>query len=137
MRIPYHPPPCIVVPVYNAVNETVACLHAVIRETRPPYRILVLDDASPDPDVPSALSSLAERFPILELFRNERNLGFAANVNQGIALAQGDVVLLNSDTVVSRNWLDKLIACAYSRVDAATVTPLSNAAGAFSTPINN
>ena len=137
MRMPYHPPPCIVVPVYNAVNETVACLHAVIRETSPPYRILVLDDASPDPDVPSALSSLAERFPILELFRNEHNLGFAANVNQGIALAQGDVVLLNSDTVVSRNWLDKLVACAYSRVDAATVTPLSNAAGAFSTPINN
>ena len=102
MRMPYHPPPCIIVPVYNAVNETVACLHAVVRETRPPYRILVLDDASPDPEVARALGSLAEQYPILELFGNERNLGFAANVNQGIALAQGDVVLLNSDTVVSR-----------------------------------
>ena len=137
MRMPYHPPPCIIVPVYNAVNETVACLHAVVRETRPPYRILVLDDASPDPEVARALGSLAEQYPILELFGNERNLGFAANVNQGIALAQGDVVLLNSDTVVSRDWLDKLVACAYSRNNVATVTPLSNAAGAFSTPENN
>ena len=136
-RIPFHPAPCIIVPVYNAVKETIACLCAVVSETRPPYRILVLDDASPDPEVARALGSLAERYPILELFRNERNLGFAANVNQGIALAQGDVVLLNSDTVVCRDWLDKLVACAYSRKDAATVTPLSNAAGAFSTPENN
>ena len=134
---PFVPPPCIIVPVYNAPTETEACLRAVIRETCPPYRVLILDDASPDPAVASMLSSLAKEYPILELHRHKYNLGFAANVNYGMALAEGDVVLLNSDTVVSNGWLDKLVACAYSRSDVATVTPVSNAAGAFSVPENN
>ena len=134
---PFAPPPCIIVPVYNAPKETDACLRAVIRETRPPYHVLVLDDASPDTSVAPMLSALVKEYPILELHRHKHNLGFAANVNYGMALAEGDVVLLNSDTVVSSGWMDKLVACAYSRTDVATVTPVSNAAGAFSVPENN
>ena len=134
---PFVPPPCIIVPVYNATKETETCLRAIIRETLPPYRVLVLDDASPDATVAPMLRALAEEYPMLELHWHERNLGFAANVNHGMTLAEGDVVLLNSDTVVSRAWLDKLVACAYSRPNVATVTPVSNAAGAFSVPENN
>ena len=134
---PFEPPPCIIVPVYNAPRETEACLRAVIRETRPPYRILVLDDASTDSSVVPMLNTLAEEYPILELHQHKHNLGFAANVNYGMTLAKGDIVLLNSDTIVSRGWLDKLVACAYSRTDVATVVPVSNAAGAFSVPENN
>ena len=134
---PYSPPPCIIVPVYNAPEETEACLRSIVRETYLPYRVLVLDDASSDPLVSPMLRDLAEEFPILETHRHDDNLGFAANVNFGMRLAEGDVVLLNSDTVVSTGWLDRMVACAYSRTDVATVTAVSNAAGAFSAPENN
>ena len=134
---PFSPPPCIVVPVYNAPHETNRCLHSIIRETHPPYRLLVLDDASTDATVAPMLRALQHTYAVIELHRHEKNLGFAANVNYGMAETDGDVVLLNSDTIVSSGWLDKLIASAYSRTDVATVTPVSNAAGAFSVPDNN
>ncbi len=69
--------------------------------------------------------------------RNDANLGFTATVNRGCALAPGDVVLLNSDTEVTADWLEKLSACAASSSNVATVPALSNAAGAFSLPVNN
>jgi GT2 family glycosyltransferase len=37
-----------------------------------------------------------------------------------------DVVLLNSDTIVTARWLDKLIDASVSSGDIGTVTPLSN-----------
>src|SRR5260221_8468864 len=45
-----------------------------------------------------------------------------------------DVVLLNSDTVVTPRWLEKLVDAAYSSGDAGTVTPLSNHATLCSVP---
>ena len=46
-----------------------------------------------------------------------------------------DVVLLNSDTEVTRNWLSKIQNCAYSKPAVATVTPLSNNATLASVPV--
>ena len=45
-----------------------------------------------------------------------------------------DVLLLNSDTVVTNNWLNNILKCAYSSNDIATVTPLSNNATICSVP---
>ena len=129
--------PCVIVPVYNAPGETEDCLRSVIRETRGPYRLLVLDDASTDERIGPLLNSLKGEHPTMEVYRHEKNKGFAANVNDGMMRAEGDVVLLNSDTIVSAHWLEKLTSCAYYYPHVATVTPLSNGAGAFSTPKNN
>ena len=46
-----------------------------------------------------------------------------------------DVLLLNSDTVVTKGWMDKIIACAYSSPEIGTVTPMSNAATLCSVPV--
>jgi glycosyltransferase involved in cell wall biosynthesis len=51
-----------------------------------------------------------------------------------MAASQRDVVLLNSDTVVTERWLDKLQAAAASAADIATVTPFSNDATICSIP---
>src|SRR5207245_890263 len=51
-----------------------------------------------------------DRFPNLKIIRNERNVGFAAAVNQAAALAGSSIlVLLNQDTVVDRGWLQELL----------------------------
>ena len=42
--------------------------------------------------------------------------------------------MLNSDTIVTKNWLDKIHACAYSNDKIATVSPLSNNATICSIP---
>jgi GT2 family glycosyltransferase len=45
-----------------------------------------------------------------------------------------DVVLLNSDTIVTPTWLNALRASAYSKPKIGTVTAMSDNAGAFSFP---
>jgi GT2 family glycosyltransferase len=51
-------------------------------------------------------------------FTTTENLGFVATVNRGMALSQdNDVLLLNSDTEVANDWLDRLQRAAYSAAD--------------------
>ncbi|PHQ64557.1 MAG: hypothetical protein COC10_00265 [Sphingobium sp.] len=131
--------PCtIVIPVYNAPDEVRACIESVIkhsdlRETQ----VLIIDDGSPDP----AIAPLLDRFagiPGLTIMRSPRNLGYTKTINLGIAHAAGrDVILLNSDTVVTPRWLEGLRATAYSRSGVGTVTAMGDNAGAFSFPTFN
>ncbi len=127
----------IIVPVYNALAETIDCLRSVILNTSDVHSIIVIDDASTDPGVRPTLKKFTQPHPHMKLICHEENQGYTATINEGCAMAQGDLVILNSDTVVTENWLEKLHEAAYSRPDIATVTPLSNAAGAFSIPENN
>ena len=59
------------------------------------------------------------------LIDNKDNQGFVRTVNIGMQYSHHDVVLLNSDTEVTRNWLSKIQNCTYSKPAVATVTTLS------------
>ncbi|HEY2864977.1 MAG TPA: glycosyltransferase [Casimicrobiaceae bacterium] len=127
----------IVVPVYNAANDLERCIGSVLEHTTGDYRLIVIDDASPDPAVRAYLSRLdTRRLPQLLMLANERNLGFTLNANRGVDAARpdSDVVLLNSDTVVTRGWLDALARCAASDPSIGTITPFSNNAEICSLP---
>lgn len=127
-------PAVVVVPVYGGASKTVACLDSVLRDLRRPSRLIVVDDASPEPDLVQALDKLVRQRRIT-LIRNPRNMGFAASANAGLRAATGhDAVLLNSDTLVPPGWLDALRNVAYSAPDIGTVTPLSNDATILSYP---
>ncbi len=133
-RIAAAPPVCVVIPVYNAPEETDRCLASVRRCTPETVRIVVLDDASPDARVAGVLKRHGAD-PRVEVRRNPENLGFTRNVNQGMSLAgEADVVLLNADTEVGPLWLQNLRMAAYSGDRVGTATPFSDNAGAFSAP---
>lgn len=127
----------VVIPVYNAAEDVKGCLESLVRHTLHPHQILLIDDCSPDSTILPLLHGYAKNYPHIHLRHNPVNRGFTRTVNIGCRLAPADVVLLNSDTQVTPGWLEKLAACAMSRDHVATVTPLSNAAGAFSVPQNN
>ncbi len=120
------PPVDVVVAVHGGTAHTLACLDSVLASLARPSRLIVIDDASPEPGLVAALDALARRRRIT-LIRNTRNLGFAASANVGMRAAAGrDVVLLNSDTLVGPGWLEELRGVAYGAGDIGTVTPLSN-----------
>ena len=124
----------VVVPVYGAAQQTLACLDSVLANLERPNRLLVVDDASPEPELVRALDELARRKRI-RLIRHARNVGFAGSANSGLAATAGrDVVLLNSDTLVAPGWLEGLRAAAYSAPEIGTATPLSNDATIVSYP---
>src|SRR5690606_30669209 len=75
-------PPAIIIPVYNAAEELRACLRALRRNTESPYRLIVIDDASPDPAIEALLDGIAD-WPELERYRNPENLGFTRTINRG------------------------------------------------------
>ena len=125
----------IVVPVYNAPDDLRDCVDSVLACTTGAFTLVLIDDASTDPRIGPYLDALGRRGDArIELLRNARNTGFTATANRGMARSRADVVLLNSDTIVTRGWLDALVRCAASDARIATITPFSNNAEICSFP---
>ncbi len=86
-----------------------ACLESLRGTAYDNYKILLVDNDSRD----DSLTLVRGHFPEVEVLVNETNLGFSEGNNRGIdrALAAGAeyVVLLNPDTIVEPDWLDRLI----------------------------
>jgi O-antigen biosynthesis protein len=128
----------VIVPVYDDYAATKACLASLMRAltTGGPVRVLIVDDASPDPRIRRHLASLSRRHPV-EVLTNPTNLGFVGAVNRALARAEGDVVLLNSDTIVPPGFLERLAAAVHASSDIGTATPMSNNGEFMSFPIAN
>ncbi|MFW5961143.1 MAG: glycosyltransferase, partial [Desulfohalobiaceae bacterium] len=135
-EVDFNRPVSIVLPVYNALSDLQKCISSILYSTHSRYEVIVIDDCSTDQEISDYLQDLSQdmRFKIL---RNQTNLGFVASANKGLQAAKHDVLLLNSDTVLTPRWLMKILAAAYSSPDIATATPVSNAAGVFSVPEPN
>ena len=125
----------VIVPVYRGLDPTRRCIQSLLSATQAtPYELVLVNDCSPEPELEDYLASLG-RLPHVTLLENKHNFGFAASVNLGMSLhPERDVVLLNSDTEVTNDWLDRLRACALSRREIGTLTPFSNNATICSYP---
>lgn len=117
----------VVVPVYKGLHETLSCLwHVLKSKNATPFELIVVDDASPEPELSATLERLSKK-GYFRLLVNRENLGFVASVNRGMRCDPGrDVILLNSDTEVYGDWIDRLRAYAVAEDTCGTVTPLTN-----------
>ena len=134
-----------IVPVYADREATIACFESLLKagstftkQTPDPpkgsFRVLAVDDASPEPTLRGYLKQLASENRI-DLLVNSANLGFVGTVNRALAeLSDGDVILLNADTLVPPGFVERLAAAAHSHADIGTATPLSNNGDIFSFP---
>jgi len=118
----------IIIPVYGALEELRACLASVEACTDlTRHRVVIVLDGAQS----RAIEKLASDYYVV---RNSLRRGFVGAANRGMVFSERDVVLLNSDTIVTPGWLEKLIRAAYSAGDIGTVTPLSNHATLCSVP---
>jgi GT2 family glycosyltransferase/SAM-dependent methyltransferase len=123
----------IIVAIHNALDDVKRCLSSVIRHTLPPYELIVVDDGSND-EVRMYLQEFSAEQGAM-LLRNDDARGYTLAANQGMRASGGQyVVLLNSDTIVTETWLDRLVACAESDPFIGLVGPLSNTASWQSVP---
>ena len=132
----------IILPVYNAFDLLPETLDRVLKHTDLPFRLLLIEDASPDPSVRPFLQNWVIEAQAdgheIELTENAQNLGFVASVNGAFerAGAYADhVVLLNSDAMVPAGWASRLMAPILADSVVATVTPFSNDGEIFTSPV--
>jgi GT2 family glycosyltransferase len=118
----------VVVVTHGNLPVTRLCLGTVLAgQPGPAVEVVVVDNASPD-GTPPFLRELADRHPAVRVLLNDRNLGFAAAINQGLEAARSDVlVILNNDVVVPPGWLARL-APLLDAADIGMVGPVTNAA---------
>lgn len=117
----------IIVPIFNALDDLKSCLKHLKQHTSFEQPVLLINDASTDPELVPWLTQWMESVPdSWSLIHNEKNLGFVGTVNRGMKSCLNDVVLLNSDTVVSSGWLESILQCASSDNKIATITPFTN-----------
>ncbi len=96
----------VVIPVYNQIAYTYACLVSILEHTKDiSYEVIIADDVSTD-----ATEHLAEFAEGLVICRNTTNQGFLRNCNQAAGHARGRYVMfLNNDTQVTEGWLSSLV----------------------------
>ena len=97
----------IIIVSYNTRELLRACLSSIVETLASdvPYEIIVVDNASVDGSV-----EMLREFPQVKLVESEKNLGFAAANNRGLALSSGRyLLLLNSDTVLRKGALQELV----------------------------
>lgn len=129
---------CIIVPVYAGLEDSKRCIESLLASLplqKAKVRVIIVDDCSPEPALSQYCKKISEGNPLINLLVNVKNLGFVKSVNRGMQKAGGDdVILLNSDTEVANDWIDRLVAAAYRKDKTATVTPFSNNATICSYP---
>jgi len=111
----------IIIPCWNQLEFTRFCLPALVRHTRLPWELIVVDNGSTD-GTGTYLAGVQDVAPVpVTVMHNERNAGFPAAINQGLKAARGDyLVLLNNDAVVTDGWLSQLVALAEMDLDVTT-----------------
>jgi GT2 family glycosyltransferase len=128
----------VIIPIYRGIHETANSLYAVVKSqlvNGTAVEVVAIDDCAPEPELTDLLDRLSA-LGLFSLLRNEENLGFVATVNRGMSLHRDrDVVLLNSDTEVYGNWIDRLRDAVGADPIIGTVTPFSNNATICSYPL--
>ncbi len=114
----------IVIPLHGGRADIKQCLDSLEKCQDLIHELIVVDDASPD-DAPEE----AKRKNVV-LVASEANLGFAKTCNRGFETSTGEVILfLNSDTIVPRPGLIKLIEGLTKSGSIGAAGPMSNNVG--------
>ena len=107
----------VVVPTYRRPRQLQACLEALAAQTmQEPWEVVVVDDGSPEPPVPSVESLVASRG--WQLVR-QPNAGPSAARNRGVREARGEFIAFTDDDCLPEPaWLNMLLQEARSRPHA-------------------
>ena len=106
----------VVLVTWNSAPFLHRCLEGVARQSHREIELIAVDNGSSD----GSADLIIQLAPSARLIRNEDNRGFAAAVNQAVAVARGDFVLfLNPDVFLAPDYI------------AATVEALENAGETF------
>ncbi len=100
----------VIIPNINGRDLLSDCLSSLEEQTFKDFEVVVVDNGSSD----GSVAFIRQQFPwVRRIIENPANYGFARACNQGIEVANGELIaLLNNDTVADRSWLAELFKAA-------------------------
>ncbi|UXP32423.1 glycosyltransferase family 2 protein [Reichenbachiella agarivorans] len=105
---------------YNEPEETELFLESLYQSDYHNFETLLVDNGSKRNIDPS----VENRYSNLSLIVSEKNLGFAGGNNLGVAKAKGKyLIFLNNDTLLPRDFIDKLVMFMETHPEAGMVSP--------------
>ena len=114
----------IVIVIWNGMADTLECLGSFRVDTYPNREIIIVDNGSKDDSV----AAIKAGFPEAVILQTGKNLGFTGGNNVGIqyAIKEGVdyIYLLNNDTLVESDALERLVEAAEANPAAGLVAPV-------------
>lgn len=120
----HQPKVSIIILNWNGLKDTLECLTSLSKIAYPNYKVIVVDNGSKNQDA----SIIKQKFPSVKIIKNKTNLGFAEGNNAAIRRIlkqnQSDyILLLNNDTVVTKDFLNRLVKTAQNYQKSGILGP--------------
>lgn len=114
----------IIIVNYNTQHEILACLKSIqsISYPKDKYRVVIFDNNSTD----LSKIKIQEKYPNIPFIAHTQNIGFGPAINAVVSKIETPYfVLLNPDTIVTKDWLSALVSRIESSKQIAAVNSLS------------
>lgn len=130
----------IVVPVYGDWSSLKLCIGSLKKHLPTEHTVLLVNDCGPEADVlEKNIKDSIAGYDNFIYERNESNMGFVQTCNRAVFeldKTDNDILLLNSDTRVTKNFYLHMQNVLYSQDSVGAVTSRSNNATIWSVPRN-
>lgn len=126
----------IVVPVHNAQSDVENCLASLVPTLPANAKVVIVNDGSDEPCATYLHDFVVKHDDVFSLIDHPVGKGYTISINEAARSVVADYyIFLNSDTIVSSGWIEKLLRAASSLPDVGIVGPLSNAASWQTVPV--
>lgn len=128
----------VVIPIYNHLEWVELCVKAIFCNTNMSCvnKIYLIDDNS-NSDTKEGLRRIKKKYgDIIDITYNKKNQGFVKNCNYSFKITNSDyVLLLNSDCLVSKNAIEKMMKAMNKDKKIGLLCPISSKAANLSFPL--
>ncbi|MDQ3123754.1 MAG: glycosyltransferase family 2 protein [bacterium] len=137
-----HVPVTIVVPVYGdwpSLEDCIASLKENVDMSL--HTVILVNDCGPAVELMKHnIKNAIKDQKGFQYFRNPKNLGFIGTCNRAVFeldSTNNDILLLNSDTKVTSNFIEEMLAVLYTDIKHGVVSPRSNNATIATIPLSS
>ena len=118
----------VIIPSYRQAATVALTLRSLRQQTFTDFEVIVVD--SSHDETTELIRNELKSFPSSKLIENRNQLGAAIQRNQGIKESRGEwLTFLDTDVILSKDWLETMLAKAVSRPDAELVSASTIANG--------
>lgn len=123
----------VIVPCYNLGQFLGECVESLLKQTRPPEEILIVDDGSTEAATVTEVDRWGKASPLVKVVRTE-NAGLPSARNTGASLATGEVLcFLDADDWLAPTYFENALYVLTSHPEVGAVTAWADSFGAMNT----